>query len=87
MVGVENRDEVHVEVRQRVVDITGLGVRVLLARQVVRPEGRRQFTDPLPAPVVEHPGFVCRFNGRRRGDGRQQYLAGLVVGCDQYRDA
>ena len=87
VVGVQDRDELGVEVLDRVVEVAGLRVGVVLAREVVGPEGLGERGHPRPLAVVEDPRFVGRPQRGRRGDGRQQHFGRLVVGRDEHGDA
>ena len=86
VVGVQDGDDVGVDVLERVVDVAGLRVAVLLAGEVARAEGPGQLGDLRPVAVVEHPGLVRDVDRHGGGDGRQQDLERLVVGRDEHRE-
>jgi hypothetical protein len=87
VVRVEHGDQIDVEVRQSVVEITGLRVGVVRTRQVAGAERLREFADVLAVAVVQDPRLMSWLERDGRGDGREQDLAWFVVGRDQDRDA
>ena len=79
--GILGGDEV-----KRMVQVAGLGVIVHRPLDVSGTERRAHLGDPVPIPVVEHPGLVGRCELARGRNGRRQHLERLVVGRDQHRD-
>ena len=84
VVGIDDSDDLGVDVNQSVVDVACLGVSVLLAGQVSRSEADGQPLDLGAVSVVEHPGLVFRLDDQRCADHWQQHLNALVVGGDEH---
>jgi len=86
VIGVEDPDEVGVDLAEGVVQVARLGMFVGRAREVLRTEVGGQSRDLGPVTVVEHPGLMRDAHRHGRGDGRGEHLEALVVGRDQDRD-
>jgi hypothetical protein len=86
VVGVEHADDVGIDDREGMVEVARLGVGIVGSGQVAGPELGGQLGDLGPVAVVQYPGLMLGFEGDRTGDGRQQDLGRLVVGCDQDGD-
>ena len=70
VIGVEDRDQVAMGPRQRVVEVAGLGVRVVGARQVEAAQLARQGFEGLTAAVVEEEHLLARVVDGERPDQR-----------------
>ena len=83
VVGVEHEHELARGACERVVDVAGLRVRVVRARQVAaRSHGSRERGDLRAATVVEHVGRVRVVQQRAAGERRFEHGERLVVGAD-----
>ena len=76
------------DVQQAVVDVAGLGVGVVGAREIVGAELRSQsLPQPGAAAVVEHPDALVRVVERQRADdGALEDRRLLIVGADEHVD-
>ena len=87
VVGVEDGDQLTAAAGQRMVQIAGLGVLVVGARQVLAAELTRQRPHLRPAPVVEQPGGVRVVHGPRGEQRLAHQRDRLVVGGHEDVDA
>ena len=73
--------------RQRMVDVAGLGVAVVGPRQVAAAEPLGEILQPGAAAVVQHPDAKIRIvRSRRADDGALEDRLLLVVGADEHVD-
>ena len=91
-IGVEDRDEFRRigqrgDMRKRVVDVAGLGVRIVRPREVAAAELVAERLHPGAAAVVEHPDAKIRIVHAERADDRalEDFLL-LVVRADEHVD-
>ena len=87
VVGVEHQHQVALGPRQRRVEVAGLGVRVVVADQVLGPGQLRHRLHLRPPPVVEQVGGVGIGERPASGQGRHYHLGRLVIGADVDVDA
>jgi len=86
VIGIEDRDEVRLDLIEGVVHVAGLGMLVGGTGQVARPERGREAGDVRPVAVVEDPRLMLDAHRDRRGDRRDEDLGRFVVGRDQDGD-
>ncbi len=91
-VRIENADEVRRLGQRRhlaepVVDVAGLGMGIVGARQVAGPEPLRHLLEPGPPAVVQHPHAKARIvHGDGADDRALQDRLVLVIGADEHVD-
>ena len=97
---LRRRDEVRVEdgnevgrigqcgdMLERVVYVSGFGVRIVGSREVTATEFGAKRLHPIPAAVIEHPDAETRIVHAKRADDRSlQNLFLFVVGADEHID-
>lgn len=86
VVGVQHRDQVALEVPERVVDVPGLRVAVVGPGQVAGAELTGELGELGPAPVVEQPRGVRVPQGPAAEQRGAQHLHRFVVGRHQHVD-
>ena len=86
VVGVEDRDEIGLRVAQRVVEVAGLGVRILRAREVATTEFVREHLHLESIAVVEQPDLVGLLHALRGHDRAAHDVDRLVDRRDEHGD-
>ena len=85
VVGVEDRDEVGVDLLEGMVHVAGLGMLVSRPGQVARAQGSRQARDLGSVAIVEDPCLVIESHRNSGGDRWREDVGRLVVG--RYEDS
>jgi len=83
VVGIENPDDVEIELCEGVVDVACLRVCVLCARDIARAERRCHRAHPKSLSIIQHIRFMTGLQRDGRGDRREKDLHRVVVRGDQ----